>query len=351
MASLTKVSIISRKIIRYGIYFVILAVVARYSVQIGVEIYQRYNPEPPPPPTVGFGKLTELPFPEQEFPEDLTFTLETPEGGLPQLIPEGESVPVYFMPKLTTRLGVEDEANRKASALGFGSSGEPLTESISNIYIYRRGGQPQTLLINIITGIFSVSYDLNSDRSILDGIPPAEGAAVENVKNFLRGNLDPDISQGRSVVRYYRIEGSELIEAESLSEADVSKVNLFRRNYSEFELPSYTPEAIQANVWFNVASGGRIVNGEYHYYGIDQDQSETYPIISAEEAFNRLRDGNAFIANIDEDSGNEIVIRRVFLAYYDAGQYTEFYQPIVVFQGDNDFYAYVPAVTSEYYGE
>ena len=49
--------------------------------------------------------------------------------------------------------------------------------------------------------------------------------------------------------------------------------------------------------------------------------------------------------------GDEIKIRRIYLAYYDAGIYTEFLQPIYVFEGDNDFVAYTPAITSNYYSE
>jgi len=40
----------------------------------------------------------------------------------------------------------------------------------------------------------------------------------------------------------------------------------------------------------------------------------------------------------------------VYLAYYDAGVPTDYYQPIIVFEGDQDFLAYVPAIASEYYG-
>lgn len=353
MASLTRVSIISRKIIRYGIYLIIFIVIARFSIRAGVAIYKRYNPEPPPPPTVGFGKLSELPFPEQEFPEGFSYSLETPEGGLPNLLPrEGQAVPVYFMPKPTSSLDVVDQAAKKAASLGFQPDGEPLTRNIPNIYVYKKSNAPQSLLINIITGIFSISYDLNTDRSILEGIPPAEENATETVKSFLGNNLANDIRDGRTEVEFLRTQEGQLVSASSLSEAEVTKVNLFRKNMGdELEIPSMTPEAVEANVWFNVAGNNSIVNGEYHYYSLNEEDVETYPIISAQQAYEKLQAGEAYLANLAGDAGQDITIRRVYLAYYDAGQYSEFYQPIVVFEGDDDFYAYVPAVTSEFYGE
>ncbi|KKQ73667.1 MAG: hypothetical protein US95_C0050G0001, partial [Candidatus Woesebacteria bacterium GW2011_GWB1_38_5] len=43
-----------------------------------------------------------------------------------------------------------------------------------------------------------------------------------------------------------------------------------------------------------------------------------------------------------------IVIRKVYLAYYDPDQYTEYYQPVIVFEGDDDFTAYVSAIIDDY---
>ena len=49
--------------------------------------------------------------------------------------------------------------------------------------------------------------------------------------------------------------------------------------------------------------------------------------------------------------GENIKIRKVYLAYYDAGIYTEFFQPVYVFEGDKNFVGYIPAVVTDYYGE
>ena len=52
-----------------------------------------------------------------------------------------------------------------------------------------------------------------------------------------------------------------------------------------------------------------------------------------------------------QSESGQVVIREVYLAYYDAGEQVEFYQPVIVFAGDNNFIAYVPAVTADYYEE
>jgi hypothetical protein len=88
--------------------------------------------------------------------------------------------------------------------------------------------------------------------------------------------------------------------------------------------------------------------GEFHYLPIDQTRVSTYPIKTAAVAWEELKAGSGFIAQ-SPGEGN-VVVRRVYLANYDPNKFEEYVQPIIVFEGDG-FLAYVPAVTSEYYGQ
>ena len=87
------------------------------------------------------------------------------------------------------------------------------------------------------------------------------------------------------------------------------------------------------------------------HMSLQENEFATYPLKTASEAWEDLKSGKGFIANLGDNNEGVLKIRRVYLAYYDAGVYTEFYQPIVVFEGDNKFTAYVPAVDSQYYGK
>ena len=67
-------------------------------------------------------------------------------------------------------------------------------------------------------------------------------------------------------------------------------------------------------------------------------------------AFSELQNGQAYIANLGLNKDDDVLkIRRVYLAYFDPDIVTEYYQPIYVFEGDNGFIAYLPAVTPDYY--
>jgi len=348
MASLTQTAIITRKVIRYSLYAVVALIVGRMLLGAGIKVYRHFFPEPPPPPTVSFGKLPSLPFPEREVPENLRFTLETPEGTLPTLPNQAK---VYFMPKPTqTQLNL-DLAKETASKLGFSSEAQKVSEVI---YRFAHRRSPSTLEMNIVSGIFSISYNLEADPAPLERRPPAPEIASSLVRSYLSSadSLPEDLT-GPVIPQFLKVEEGKFTSVLSLSEADLVKLNFFRKSFDN--LPSKTPEPNEANVWF-IVSGARerekqIIASEFHYFRVDEDQSATYPIKSAREAWEELAAGSGYIANLGNNSQGEITIRRVYLAYYDPGVVSEFYQPIIVFEGDRGFVGYVPAVTAEYYGE
>ena len=349
MASLTQTSIIARKIIRFSIYAVIFIIVARFTIGLGIRIYRNFFPEPPPPPTVTFGKMPTLPFPENpEGTGNLTYSLETPEGELPDF---GQQAKVYVMPKIPPTIQSLEFAKQKSTSLGFSGEGRELVETV---FLFPNNSAPSTLTMNIVSGIFSISYDLRANPSAIESIPPAPELATTQVRSYLaRAELLKDDLTGPATHDFIKIEEGRFVPALSLSESHLIKVNLFRKNINE--LPSATSTPKEANVWFMLSGSddrpNQIIAAEYHYYPLNEEEHATYPIKTAQKAWEELNSQEAKIVSIDDPSVENIKIRNVYLAYYDAGQYTTYYQPIVVFEGDNDFVAYVPAVTEEYYGQ
>lgn len=350
MTNLTRVAITARRAIRYTIFAIIFLIIGKFILDAGIAIYKKVFPAPPPPPTVKFGKLTTIPFPSGNQQPKLTYVLETPEGGLPTNIPT--QAKVYFMPKANPSLLALDAAKQTALTLGF--SGNPEAESES-IYKFKNLNYPSMLEINIVTGTFSISYDLSSDRTPIENRPPAgEVAASEFRSNLSEAGILPDDLTGHTSYDFYKLKSGTLASALSLSEADVIKVNLFRKDYDN--LPSMTANPNEANVWAIVSGSTvreqQVIAAEYHYYPVDETQYATYPIITSAQAFSALQSNQAYIANagLNKD-GDTLKIRRIYLAYYDPDVESDFYQPIYVFEGDNGFVAYYPAVTSDYYGQ
>nr|AKQ03208.1 Uncharacterized protein [uncultured Microgenomates bacterium Rifle_16ft_4_minimus_37906] len=329
MTSLTRISVTARKIIRYSVFFVIFLIIAKILFDLGSGIYRKVFPAPPPPPTVSFGKLSKLPFPEAQKP-NLTYSLETAEGGLPTLPTQAK---VFFMPKLSANLLSLDVAKNNASGLNFNPAEQEVSQTV---YKFAHKANPQTLEINIVTGVFSISYDLKADSSPIQRRPPSPEVAASLVRAYLSSaELLPEDLSGPTTHEFLKIEGDKFVFAVSLSESQLVKVNLFRKTYDN--LPVFTPDPNTA---------------KFHYFPVDESQSSTYPIKTAQEAWDELTAGQAFVAapGLNKD-GDKVTIRKIYLGYFDPGTPTEFFQPLVVFEGDRGFMAYLPAVTPQYYGD
>lgn len=344
---LTRVAILSRRGIKYTIYFFIFLVVARITINLTGDLYRKLNPAGPPPPTIGFGPLPAIKFPQgQDLPE-LQITIETPTGTLPEFPTQAK---VFFMPRQAATLSSLDNARTKATSLGF--TNEPI-QLTSSTYRFNSPSTPSSLEMNIITGEAEASYNLAFDPSPLGFRPPSEPDAIKSAKALLNsaGLLASDLNEGRTSQDFLRSEGRNLVSAISLSEANLIRVNLFREDIDT--IPSITPNPLEANVWVTI-SGSRerrknLIALKFKHFPISPDQSHTYPLKTAEDAAGELLNGSAHIANLGLNPDGKITIRDIYLAYYDPDVPSEFYQPIIVFEGDRDFFAYVPAVTSDYY--
>lgn len=324
--------------------------VGKFLLDTSITIYRKIFPPPPPPPTVKFGKLTKIPFPNNKNTAKFSYSLETPTGGLPTDIPT--QAKVFFMPKPNPNLLSLDVAKEKAKAMGFESDAQQESDVL---YKFKNTNYPSALEINIVSGTFSISYDLSADRTPIESKPPvAEVAASEYRGVLTNADVLPNDLTGPTTHEFFKLSSGRLVSAISLSESDVVKVNLFRKTYDN--LPSMTRIPTEANVWA-IVSGSQtrdqqIIAAEYHYFPVDESQNSTYPIKTPQEAFGELQSGAAYIADtgLNKD-GDSLKIRRIYLAYFDPESETDFFQPIYVFEGDNGFTAYLPAVTANYYGQ
>lgn len=351
--TLTSAAISTRKGIRYGIYFIFFLIGARFAFGVGSFLYKALIPPRQPAPTVAFGPLPSIAFPAPAIDTALTYTLETPTGGFPQTPTQ---LPVYYIKPPSATLFSADEATAKARALGF--TGQP-NQITKTLYEFVHPSIPKTMEINIVTGDFSISYNLSSDRSPLQGVPPNEQEAVREGNRILStaNSLPEDVAEGIPSTDFLKVREQQLVPALSLSDASLTRVNFFRKGFGpEGEYESVTPIPGRGNIWVLLSgdtSNSRerqLIAAEYTHYQVDPEQSATYPLKTPEQAYQELVNGGGFVARFSGAGITSTKVRNIYLAYYDPNLPNEFYQPVFVFEGDNEFVAYVPAVVSEYYG-
>ncbi len=350
MSQLTQVASVSRKVIKYGSLALIMMMVVRSMFGLAYRWWKLAHPDPPPPPDVKFGKLPVLKFPQQTLSsKEFQYSLETPTGGLPTKLPNQYAV--YFMPIKKPSLLAYDEAKNLARQLDL--IGQPFKLSESR---YRWTGRianlPTQLTMNIITGEFKFEKRWRVDNSFLiPSLVISKDQAVQLVKNQLsRLNLlADDLNEGKSLVNYWKIQGNNLVPAVALSKAQFLEVNLFRSPIKETPVLTTKPEKglVRALIGLQKNEKKQIVELEYKYFPVARSQKATYPLIGIQKAWQKLQQGNAFVALKPLNKTKAVAISKIYLGYYDAETPQEFLQPIYVFQGKN-FIAYVPAVADEW---
>lgn len=347
MATLTETAIGVRKMIKLSL----LGLAAFLVLRLGLFMYDTYlkvvRPSPAPPPTVAFGKLPKMAFPEKLHPE-LTLRLETPTGGTPNL---GDRATVVLMPQSRPSFTALDEGKIIAGKLNFRNEPSEITE---RRYKWESGEfLPSTLEMDIVSGSFTLKRNWQADPTILSNkqLPGKEQTEVET-KTWLRQiNLgDEGLDQGRIDVSYLTFQSGQYVKAVSLSEADFVQADLFRPNINE--LAVLTEEPIKGVVRI-IYSGSqeaekRIVQAEYNYFPVNTGETATYPIKTASQAWRELQTRQGYIAAIGNNPENVIAVRRIYLAYFDGTTPQGFLMPIIVFEGDNGFFGYVEAITEQW---
>jgi len=352
---LTTTAIGTRKLIKIAIIALIVILVGRVALNFAFSAIRSALPKREAAPTLGFGALPTIGFPEQtnELPV-LEFTIETPTGTIPTF---PNKMSVYALEQQYSDLFSYDQMIQRAQVFSF--TAKPRQDVFSERkYIFEHTNTPSTFEYDLVTETFSISYNLASDSTPL----LLRSRTPEGAKEALRDRLDAaellsdELAEGPSDHIFLKVEGQNLVRALALADAQLVQINLFRRNLQSTEefpgYPAVTADPNKANVWFIVSGSDErskvIIAGEYKYFPVDESLFETYPIKTGEQALRDLVDGKGYVANLGFNVDGNVTITNIYLAYYDPNIPESFMQPVIVFEGRDNFVAYVAAVTDEY---
>lgn len=349
MLNLTQTAYWTRRLLKFGAIFIVAIIFLRIIFNIVSSVWQKVNPPAPAAPTVLFGKLPKLKFPENSYNgKTFTYRLETIQGTLPAVKTIAK---VYFFPNERPSLLGLEKATQQAGKLGFKSEPQQISEKI---YRWDNGQTPTTTLeININNNSFHQLYDYTNDQEAIDSKDlPTNQQTAQEAKSFLSSNgfLEPDLATGSADFVYLKYSPPDLNTVSSLSEANFIRVNLFRADLDELRILPPNPKKSLVSFLFSGIKtlGRRIIEVNYNYYLIDRETYSTYPLKSVQSAWQEFQQNQGFISNLGENENGNIIIRKVSLAYYDADEPQNFLQPIYVFEGDHDFIGFLPAIDSKW---
>lgn len=346
MTSLTLAAYQTRRIINWLILGFIGYLIARFLFGVLLNVYGAVFPPKPPPPNHAFGKLPKIEFPQlssDQPTKPLSYKLETIEGSVPAA---SESARVYFMPKKAANLLALTQTQEFAKRLQFDPT--PLQQS-RNVYQFQ---DPDTALrklrYDIITDNFLVSYDWKQDTGLFTErslpLPDAGSAQARSLLQTYDLYTD-DIAGGSIQITFLKFTGERLTPTTSYSQADSIRVDFIRKSINAMPVVSSSPSDLPISITFSSStqSKKRILQFAYTYWPVDYETYATYALKPSSQAWQELQNGAGFIARYPSN-GDTAVIRNITLGYFDSLEPQTYLQPIFIFEGDNDFLAYISAV-------
>jgi hypothetical protein len=342
--TLTYTAYVSRKVIKYGGFVVGGFTLLYFMITLGIEAYIRAHP-PHQYPDVKFGLLPKTVFPDKKF-EKKTFRTELANDKFPKF---SDQAKIYIIVRPDNTFLALDQDTATARVLGFS---EKPSEVKYGVYEFKNNSLNRTLTMNVLDGSFQLKYPYETDQLLLNPEKmPSNSDAIDIANRFLSTaeKFPSDISEGEQKISYWKISFDGLKSVSSLSEANIVKVDYFRKSLAEgYKIVSSDVNGASISVLItgSLVESNKVVDVSYKYANIDRELFSTYPLKTVEQAYNDLSVGNYWPAS-DVETSN-VVIRKVSLAYFEPITLTNYLQPIFVFEGDGKFVAYVTAVDEKY---
>ncbi len=317
----------------------LITVIALFLILKGGIIFKTiFFPAPTPPPQEQFGKLPFPAFPKQDH-VSFDYQINTIDGKLPDFPPYRMNI--YKIFENQPSLVALQNARSTMQNAGFFQDETKLNDSI---YQWS-DSNGNTIQYDIFTNNFKVSSNLSASGN---GISLTKESALQGANNFL-GNVSEDtsdINQDKSTLLYLKLDNGNLVQAEGQTDAQFAKINLFQNDLNKY--PIYYPEGAESSMYFIFRDDSgfpKLVNAGYFHFLPDLKTFSDYPIKSAEQAFEDLKKGNAYVVT-GVKQGSTIDILNVTLGYYIGEGKQDYFLPVIVFSG-NGFTAYVPAIPNE----
>jgi hypothetical protein len=346
MLTLSQASKDTKQFLKWGgiICFVIIFVYILLNIAIIVK--QIITPPPPPKVTVAFGKLQPQNFPSNTVNQTLSYSINTLSGALPIATPTAKIYQIqYFPPDLLALNKFENRVVSSGYIKGYTQVSDKVFQWQSNNY----SGISKIITANINTNNFNITSGFMTDTATLKGkYLPDQSKAIEIAKNMLTNMnfLYDDLDLDKTTTNLYAIQNNTLVPSTSLSNSQIIQVNFFQKDINDLPIFYEKPNSSNINILIGGGNVSDIVSASFVHQTIS-DIYSTYPIKTTAQAFEDLKQGKGYIAQYSGISSN-IYINDMTLGYYMGSQLQDFLMPIFVFTGNDNFVAYVPAVTDEW---
>lgn len=315
-------------------------------------------PTPPAPPNMCFGPhLAGINFPSQTTGA-INYTIDTDTGYLPTF---PDRIKVYKTQPLAPQLSALQNARTTVNKAGF-TFNETQTDSSGNIFSWQ-DSSGDIITYNILTHNFAIIPNPTVQIATPSALPSSPQTLESAATTYVQGmNIDTtQLQTPDDSIEYFQNSGAALIPTDSAINATVARVNFFYNPLpvTPFQVagvtnpistlpvvfPGSDPDngSIMSVTLYPAAYDLTVLSAKFNFQPIDLSTTCDYPLITAQQAYENLQKGDAYIINPTNSSSVDIT--SVELAYYVGENPQEYVYPVVVFKGKN-FTAYVSALPS-----
>ncbi len=323
-------------------------------------------------PTPVYGQLPPLEFVEKPVSNsNPEYELNTVNGRLPGGFPEKMVVVRTTAPPFSYEAGKNAQAH--AQTLGY-TEDELLTDLKGTVYRWRDKQTGGLLDIDTTTLTLFVDTPLAGKSSLfrVGGLSEssAKARAIQMFTSIDR-LTDTFYKTGTQTVTFGKITGTLIELVPTSQQAQLAQVDFFREIY---DYPVLGPDPKIGLVNTLVKSEDSSMPAlnfpriNYTQWEAVDDKKGTYPIITVSEAWNAVSNenkgvvvsvipiGSSIFSPIKEQRVDKILIKDIYLAYYDTPTRQSYLQPIYVFEGEytvsnrpgGTITIYFPAIQGQY---
>lgn len=328
--TLTQTAILTKQIITISIFAVILGLASFIGYKIWYAYYLAHLPPVEEKPDTKFGLLPPPNFPESNVStSNFSYALDTVTGGLPKVGQEADFEKihkVYFVVQSFATLLSAEKSQALAEKFGITTLPQILSETK-----YEFKDQGKTLNVDLDTGNFSYIKEATiSGSETLDDDNKLIGGFKNSLANL--NLLKDDLKNGRTKI-------TPLARAAQISiwPAAIDKKMIFTDDFNK--------ALVNAVIIKGADQLENYLSLNFIYFTIDTTTFATYPIKTAEQAFDDLKSGKGVV--IAEPNKPQVSITSVYMGYFLGESYSPYLQPIFVFEGPH-FVAYVSAITEQF---
>ena len=347
--TLTEISYYSRRLAPFAVLLFLLTLILFYSVKLLFIFINLQNKTSTLPVNTVFGPLKRPQIPEATLSKGYKFTLDTVEG---EPITASDTARVLLLPPSKPNALYREKIYLIAKTIGFN------TETVTHKLVENNTeavfeDDNQSLSLDVSRYNFTYKYFFEKTPEIFDlATAPEKITAESRANDFLNsiGKYPKELTQGKTNVIYLSFNPNEksVTNAENKSSANLVEVDYYRPDIDGF--PTVSSKYFNSSNYVLLTFDGndyRILRAQIRFFEKSEAQDGVYPLKSGKEAYESLKNGKGLVTS-NPLNETDVVIKKMFLAYYEPEKYQAYLQPVYVFLGENNFVAYVPAIKDEF---